>query len=104
MLKEIENHRADIAELCRRYGVKRLELFGSAARGEDFDPATSDIDFLVEFSEVQIPSLNEYLALQEALGELLGRPVELMGRNTLERSRNYIRRRSILRDAQPVYG
>ena len=104
MLKEIEDHRKQIAELCRRYGVKRLELFGSAARGEDFDPVRSDIDFLVEFSEEQAPSLNDYLALQEALGELLGRPVELMGRNTLERSRNYIRRRSILRDAQPVYG
>ena len=36
MLKEIETHREQIAELCRRYGVKRLELFGSAARGKTF--------------------------------------------------------------------
>lgn len=104
MIKEIENHREQIAELCRRYGVRRLEIFGSAARGSDFDPAKSDIDFLVEFSEDQTPSFSEFLALQEALGELLDRPVELMGRNTLQRSRNYIRRRSIIRDAQPVYG
>ena len=37
-----------IAELCRKHGVKRLELFGSAAR-DDFDPARSDVDFMVEF-------------------------------------------------------
>ena len=36
MLKEIETHREQIAELCRRYGVKRLELFGSAARVKTF--------------------------------------------------------------------
>lgn len=104
MIKEIENHRQQIAELCRRYEVRRLEIFGSAARGSDFDPSKSDIDFLVEFSEEQAPSFSEFLSLQEALGELLGRPVELMGRNTLKRSRNYIRRRSILRDTQSVYG
>lgn len=104
MIKEIESHREQIAELCRRYGVRRLEIFGSAARGSDFDPANSDIDFLVEFSKEQTPTFSEFLALQEALDELLDRPVELMGRNTLQRSRNYIRRRSIIRDAQPVYG
>ena len=36
MLKEIETHREQITELCRRYGVKRLELFGSAARVKAF--------------------------------------------------------------------
>ena len=41
MLKEIKTHREQIAELCRRYGVKRLELFGSATRGLDFEPGPS---------------------------------------------------------------
>lgn len=49
MRPEIEQHRAAIAELCRRYRVRRLEVFGSAARGDDFDPARSDFDFLAEF-------------------------------------------------------
>jgi hypothetical protein len=44
MLKLIEEHRVEIAGLCRKHGVKRLELFGSAARG-DFDPGRSDVDF-----------------------------------------------------------
>jgi predicted nucleotidyltransferase len=37
-----------VAVLCRRFGVRRLELFGSAVKGT-FDPGTSDLDFLVEF-------------------------------------------------------
>lgn len=45
----IDQHRAGIATMCRRYGVRRLEVFGSAARGEDFDPVASDADFLVAF-------------------------------------------------------
>ena len=45
----IDQHRADIALVCRCYGVRRLEVFGSAARVTDFDPASSDANFLVEF-------------------------------------------------------
>ncbi|MEA2730121.1 MAG: hypothetical protein QOF70_4596, partial [Acetobacteraceae bacterium] len=39
MLPLIESHRDDIAELCRRFGVQRMDVFGSAARVTDFDPA-----------------------------------------------------------------
>ena len=45
----IQEKCADIAALCRRYHVRHLEVFGSAARGVDFDMASSDADFLVEF-------------------------------------------------------
>ncbi|MDE0205150.1 MAG: DNA polymerase III subunit beta [Candidatus Tectomicrobia bacterium] len=38
----IADKKAQLAKICRRYGVIRLEVFGSAARGADFDPATSD--------------------------------------------------------------
>jgi predicted nucleotidyltransferase len=64
MLKEIETHRTQIAELCRRYGVKRLELFGSAARGEDFEPGRSDIDFLADFIDEKPPTLADLLDLE----------------------------------------
>lgn len=43
--------RAEIAELCRKHHVRRLSIFGSAAR-DDFDPATSDVDAIVEFAEL----------------------------------------------------
>jgi predicted nucleotidyltransferase len=58
--------------------VRRLDLFGSAARG-DFDPERSDVDFLVEFdrSAPQHP-FDAYFGLKEALEEVLGRPVDLV--------------------------
>jgi predicted nucleotidyltransferase len=46
----IHQNQSAIAELCRRYRVQRLEVFGSAARGTDFAPESSGADFLVEFS------------------------------------------------------
>lgn len=48
MVDSIEQHRLAIADLCRRLGVRELELFGSAARG-DFHRAESDVDVLFEF-------------------------------------------------------
>jgi predicted nucleotidyltransferase len=55
--------------------VRRLNLFGSAARG-DFDPQRSDVDFLVEFDRTHTDAL--YFGLKEALEGLLGRPVDLV--------------------------
>jgi predicted nucleotidyltransferase len=104
MLNEIEIHREQIAELCRRHGVERLELFGSAARGEEFEPGRSDIDFLADFIDEKPPTLADLLEQEQQLSDLLGRPVELISRDAVERSRNYIRRRSILSDARAVYG
>ena len=49
MLPFIEAQRAAIAELCRRFHVRRLDVFGSAARGTDFDPSRSDVDLLVSY-------------------------------------------------------
>ena len=67
-----------IAELCRRHGVKRLELFGSAAR-DDFDPARSDVDFMVEFEPGPIRgSSDRYFGLARELETLLARPVDLV--------------------------
>lgn len=50
MAEPLTIDREAVAELCRRYGVARLSLFGSALTAE-FDPATSDVDFLVEFAD-----------------------------------------------------
>jgi hypothetical protein len=99
----IQEKRADIAALCRRYHVRQLEVFGSAARGVDFDPASSDADFLVEFSPDADPGLKDFLAMKEALKSVLGREVDLVERKALEKSRNYIRRRNILAQAESVY-
>jgi predicted nucleotidyltransferase len=105
MRADIAEKREALATLCRRYGVTRLEVFGSAARALDFDPETSDFDFLVEFDQrIDLPSLEQLLGFAEALEKLLGRPVDLVERKAVEASRNYIRRRAILREAETVYG
>ena len=105
MHPSIEQHRAEIAELCRRYAVRRLEIFGSAARGSDFDPARSDADFLVEFEPGSgLPALRQFFGLADDLELVLGRPVDLLTRSAVMSSRNYIRRRAILSGAEPVYG
>ena len=104
MLKEIEDHREQIAELCRHYGVRRLEIFGSAARAHDFDREDSDIDFLVECSETRNLSFTDHLTLQDDLTRLLRHKVQLAGRKSIMNSRNHIRRNSILRDLEVVYG
>jgi uncharacterized protein len=78
MIDLLEQHRPQIAQLCQRFRVRRLELFGSAARG-DFDPATIDLDFFVEFEDLGWKgSFRRYMGLKLALEELLGRPVDLV--------------------------
>ena len=67
-----------IVALCERYGVAHLELFGSATGGE-FDPVSSDYDFLVELdAEVPGSRAKRWIDLAEALEQLLGRHVDLV--------------------------
>jgi uncharacterized protein len=74
----IDHHRAEIEELCRIHRVRRLDVFGSAVR-EDFDPARSDVDFLVEFEpDPHLNTFHAYMDLREDLARLLGRPVDLV--------------------------
>ena len=92
-----------LAELCRRFHVRRLDVFGSAARGDDFDPARSDVDFLVEFDPSADPGMAGFLDVEAALRQVVGRKVDLVDRLAVEQSRNYLRRRQILGDAESVY-
>src|SRR5579862_8011134 len=78
MLRLIEAHRIDIAEICQRFHVHRLDVFGSAARGSDFDPARSDIDMLVTYIPGHHPGIAAYQDLRDALAELFGRSVDLV--------------------------
>ena len=71
-------HLDKVADLCRRAGARRLEIFGSAVR-PDFDPATSDLDFLVEFDELPPARYADaFFALKESLEVLFGRPIDLI--------------------------
>lgn len=74
----IAQHRTGIANICRRFRVSRLEVFGSAAQADDFNPATSDVDFLIEFAEGVKPGLQDFFGAKTALENLLGREVDLI--------------------------
>jgi uncharacterized protein len=104
MQADIDRKRDALAAICRHYHVARLEVFGSAARGAGFDPNRSDADFLVTFEPAARNDLAVIADLKEALEKLLGRPVDLVEREALEASRNFIRRRAILKEAETVYG
>ena len=102
MITAITSHREELAALCRRFHVRRLDVFGSAARAADFDPARSDLDFLVEFAG-EGDELTRFVDFKEALEALLARRVDLVDRKGVEASANYIRKRHILTGAEPVY-
>ncbi len=101
MHRSIDAKRDEIAALCRRFGVRKLEVFGSAARGADFDPAASDADFLVEFDpDSRLRPLDEFVGLQAALAALLGRSVDLIEASAV---RNPYIRATIERGRELVY-
>lgn len=74
----IAQHRSGISAICQRYRISRLEVFGSAARGDDFNPLHSDADFLVEFAPDAQPGLNAFYGAKADLEKLLGRSVDLV--------------------------
>lgn len=86
-----------LVELCRRYGVQELSLFGSAARGE-MGPG-SDIDLLVEFLPSAEIDLVEYAGLMLELSQLAGRRVDLVSKKGLKP----VIRASVLDEAQLLY-
>jgi predicted nucleotidyltransferase len=75
----IEQHIPAIRDLCREYGVRKLELFGSAVDGR-FDPARSDVDFLVTYPQGYEfgPWGQRVFELQDALAGIVGRNVDLV--------------------------
>jgi predicted nucleotidyltransferase len=86
-----------LAEVCRRYGVKELSLFGSGARGE-LRP-DSDVDIMVEFDPGAHIGLIGFESLAEELESLAGRRVDLVTRRGLK---PWVRP-AVLRDARVIY-
>jgi uncharacterized protein len=100
LLEMIEDRRSELIDLCGRYGVRRLALFGSALR-DDFDSGRSDLDFLVEFSTTSPQEHAEtYFGLLEDLESLFGRRVDLV---ELGAVRNPYLRREIEEQQETLY-
>jgi predicted nucleotidyltransferase len=78
MVDIIEKHLSEIQQICLRFNVSKLEVFGSAL-SENFNQTSSDIDFLVEFKPLkQGQNANVYFGLLETIKKLLGRDVDLV--------------------------
>ena len=96
-LGDAQVDRPSLAELCRRYGVKELSVFGSAARGE-MRPG-SDIDVMEEFEQGVRIGLIKFESLVEELEVLLGRRVDLVTKRGLK---PWVRPH-VLKDARIIY-
>ena len=90
-----------IAAFCRCWGISELALFGSAARNE-LRP-DSDVDVLVTFASGVRRSLSDMIDIEAELAGIFGRKVDVLTRPSVERSRNYIFRREVFQDLQPLY-
>ena len=89
-----------LADLCRRYHVAKLELFGSRAKGTA--RPDSDVDLLVTFEEGKTPGY-AFVSLCEDLEAFFGREVDVLSRRSVELDHNPIRRQSILSRTEPLY-
>ena len=100
MILLVAQRMAELAEICRRHHVKRLEVFGSAAVG-DFDAEKSDIDFLVEFGDApRKPWYGNHFDLKEDLENLFARDVDLVDDQAI---RNPYFRKSVDETREQVY-
>jgi predicted nucleotidyltransferase len=92
---------AEIAAFCRRWRIVEFALFGSILR-PDFDEE-SDIDVLVTFAPDARYGFRQLTIMQDELEALFGRPVDLLDKQAVQESPNYIRRHAILHAAEVVY-
>ena len=84
MMAVLAGHTDAVDRLCRRFNVRRLDLFGSGARG-GFDPNLSDLDFLVDFQPAALDDYADtYFGLLEALENLFERSVDLVVRSAIK--------------------
>lgn len=95
----VESKRDEIAALCRRLGVRRLDVFGSATGG-DFDVEHSDVDVLVEFDPGVGGGIRTYFALKDGLELILGRPVDVVSARAI---RNPYVEAQVLANRERIY-
>ena len=94
------NHTA-IRDFCERWQIIEFALFGSVLR-DDFTPE-SDIDVLVTFASHTRYGFRQLIAMQDELEILFGRKIDLIDKQSVTESANYIRHRMILSSAEVIY-
>ena len=99
MIALIEDNRDAIVDLCRQYGVKKLAVFGSAAK-DTFDPETSDIDLVLDFEDYGPGVSHRFIYFGDALEQLFGRSVDFVFERKLS---NPFFRQEVLSTMQVIY-
>lgn len=90
-----------ISEICQRYKISELAIFGSMLRG-DYDNE-SDIDLLVEFIPNAGITLFNLVDIKEEFEKLFGREVDIVSKKAIKNSKNYIRKKAILDNYKVIY-
>lgn len=86
-----------LAPYCRANGIKRLDLFGSVARGQA--RRGSDVDLIATFDR---PIGLRFFGMADDMASILGVPVDLLTRETVDEMANHYRKRSILADTRQI--
>lgn len=101
LLQDLDVKYEEIETFCRRWDVVELAIFGSAL-GEDFR-SESDVDILVSFRETSRWRLFDLVRMEEELELMFRRDVDLVEKEAVKNSENYIRRASILNNAHVIF-
>ncbi len=91
----------EIISFCEKWKITEMSVFGSALR-EDFGP-DSDVDVLITFSPDATWTLMDMVDASDQLEAMFGRPVDLVTKPAIERSKNWLRRTEILNSAEQIY-
>lgn len=91
-----------IEQFCSKWQVTELSFFGSVLRS-DFKKESSDIDVLVQFSPSARWTLIDFAEMKDELEEMLGYPIDLVTKRSVENSRNSLRKSEILKTAKVIY-
>ncbi|MGD1866455.1 MAG: nucleotidyltransferase family protein [Phormidesmis sp.] len=107
-LKNIDAPMPEIERFCQKWNLTEFALFGSVLR-DDFRPKDSDVDVMVQFHADAMAAFKgfDYFSaleqMEEELKALFNRDVDVIVRSSIEKSRNYLRRREILSSAKVIY-
>ncbi len=100
-IQKIQISEDQLSLICNKYLIKELSIFGSALR-KDFDE-DSDIDLLIEFKPEAAVSLFDLIDVKEDFEKLFGREIDIVSKNAIKRSNNYIRKKAILENYNTIY-
>ena len=97
----ILNRKKEIERFCRTWKIQDLLAFGSITT-DHFHP-TSDIDLVADFQPGMHPTLIQLAQMEEELERIFDRKIDLLTRKSVEKSRNYIRKKAILSTMERIY-